>query len=181
MAQWVIDTGSVPGPGQWVKNPELLQLWYRTKLRLGFSPGQGSSICHRGSWKRKKKLKVLLYWNLVYAIAVQKSELVLIFDPLYVTYFIFLEAYRIISFYLLCSEISYWNFTICFVWICFHELCGILDDSFHSGNPIPSKALGKFPFSLLLFWNLVILRLYSQTAPLIFLSSLSCFPLLLLN
>lgn len=100
---------------------------------------------------------VLLHCHLVYAIVYEKSESVLIFDPLYVTNFIFLEAYRIFS-----LSSVFWDFTmINLVWICFHELCWALDDTFQCGNPVPS-ILGNFPFSLLSFGNTD----YSEVVPL---------------
>ena len=43
-----------------LKDPELSQLWNRSRLWLGWFPGLGTSICHRGSRKRKKKLQSIL-------------------------------------------------------------------------------------------------------------------------
>ena len=61
MAQWVNDpdcffggAGSIPGPAQWAKDLELLQLWCRLQLR--FSPWPGNSIC-LGAAKQKEKPK----------------------------------------------------------------------------------------------------------------------------
>ena len=31
-------TGLTPSPGQWVKDPALLQLWHRSQLQLRFDP-----------------------------------------------------------------------------------------------------------------------------------------------
>ena len=45
MVQWVNDLAclsgggsSIPDPAQWVKDPALLQLWYRSQLRLRLDP-----------------------------------------------------------------------------------------------------------------------------------------------
>ena len=42
-----------PQPGQWIKDPEVLQLQLRLKLQLGSDPWPGNSIC-RGAAKNKK-------------------------------------------------------------------------------------------------------------------------------
>ena len=64
MAQWVNGpaclckgTGSMPDPGQWVKDPGLLQLWCRLQLQLGFDPWAGKVHMSRGQLKKKKKKK----------------------------------------------------------------------------------------------------------------------------
>ena len=48
------DTGLIPGPAQWVRDPVLLQLQHRSQLWLGFDPWPGNSIC-RGTAKKRKK------------------------------------------------------------------------------------------------------------------------------
>ena len=37
--------GSIPGPPQWVKDPALLQVQLRSRLRLGSDPWPRSGIC----------------------------------------------------------------------------------------------------------------------------------------
>ena len=37
--------GSIHGPGKWVKDPVLPQLWLRPQLHLGCDPWLGNSIC----------------------------------------------------------------------------------------------------------------------------------------
>ena len=51
------DSSSIPTPVQWVKDPALLQLWYRLQLWLGISPS--------------------LAWELPYAAGVAKKKIVL--------------------------------------------------------------------------------------------------------
>jgi len=41
---------------QWVKDPELLQLWYRLQVRLGFDPWPGTP---QGQLKKKTKKSVI--------------------------------------------------------------------------------------------------------------------------
>ena len=43
------DVGLIPCPAQWVKDPELLQLWLRLQPWLGSHPWRGNSICHRAA------------------------------------------------------------------------------------------------------------------------------------
>lgn len=33
-------TGLIPGPGQWIKDPALLQVWSKSQLQLTFYPWQ---------------------------------------------------------------------------------------------------------------------------------------------
>ena len=47
------DTGSIPGPAQWVKDTALAQLQLRWKLWLESDPWPGDSICHRAVKKKK--------------------------------------------------------------------------------------------------------------------------------
>ena len=39
------DVGSIPGPEQWVKNPVLLQLQFRSQLWLRSEPWPRNSVC----------------------------------------------------------------------------------------------------------------------------------------
>ena len=48
------DTGSIPGPAQWVNDLALLQLWPRWQLWLGSDPWPRYFICHRAAKKEKK-------------------------------------------------------------------------------------------------------------------------------
>ena len=43
-----LDTGLIPGPAQWVKDPVLLQLQQRFQLQLGSDPWPRSFICLGG-------------------------------------------------------------------------------------------------------------------------------------
>ena len=49
------NTGSIPSPAQWVKDPALPQLQQRSKLRIGSDPWPGNSIS-RGAAKKEKKM-----------------------------------------------------------------------------------------------------------------------------
>ena len=67
------DTGSIPGPAQWVKDPRCCQLWCRSHMQLGscvavavtqassfssnLTPRLGTSICHECGPKKTKKKK----------------------------------------------------------------------------------------------------------------------------
>ena len=42
----------ISSPAQWVKDPALLQLWHRSKLRLRFDPWPGNSIGLGGGLKK---------------------------------------------------------------------------------------------------------------------------------
>ena len=54
-------TSSIPGLVQWVKDPELLQLWHRSWLWLGFSPWlETLHMLLVQPKKEKKKIKKLL-------------------------------------------------------------------------------------------------------------------------
>ena len=50
------DTGSIPHPTQWVKDPALLQLQLRSQVGLRCDPWPRNSIC-RGAAKKKGKKK----------------------------------------------------------------------------------------------------------------------------
>jgi len=65
VAQWVDvpaclsgGASSIPSPEQWVKDPALLQLWYRLQLRLRLDPWSGNFLVwpEKGEKKRDKKL-----------------------------------------------------------------------------------------------------------------------------
>ena len=56
------DTGSIPGPAQWVENPVLLQLWPDESPNLDRSRGRGPPYTtgggeKNGEGKKKKKKK----------------------------------------------------------------------------------------------------------------------------
>ena len=53
------DTGSIPGPAQWVKDLALLQLQYRSNLQLGSDPWSLNSKCH-GVAKKQNKIRTIL-------------------------------------------------------------------------------------------------------------------------
>ena len=54
MVQWVNDpaylcgiAGLIPGsPGQWIKDPTILQVWFGLQMWLRFEPWPGTSIYH---------------------------------------------------------------------------------------------------------------------------------------
>ena len=49
------DTGSIPNPAQWAKDPALLQLQCSSQLQPGSDPWPGNSICLRVAKTRRKK------------------------------------------------------------------------------------------------------------------------------
>ena len=51
------DAASIPGPVQWVKDLELLQLWHRSLLQLVSDPWSGNSICLEAAEKEKERKK----------------------------------------------------------------------------------------------------------------------------
>ena len=50
------DTGLIPGLAQRVKDLALLWLWHRSAAAANSTPSLGTSICHRCSHKKKKKV-----------------------------------------------------------------------------------------------------------------------------
>ena len=51
------DTGSIPGPAEWVKDQVLLQLWLKSRLQIASDPLPGNSICLRLAKNPPKKNK----------------------------------------------------------------------------------------------------------------------------
>ena len=49
------DTGLIPSLAQWVQDPSLLQLQYRSQLWLGSDPWSGNSMCCEAAKKERKK------------------------------------------------------------------------------------------------------------------------------
>ena len=121
------DSGSIPGLVQWVKDPTLpqaastgrrcsldvvlLRLWHRLQPQLWFIPWLGTSICHSGNCKKKKKTNQgkkawcwgttfhQLIFNIQFHILVQvwrwKALLLLIM----IKYFLGIRYYNIICYY----------------------------------------------------------------------------------
>ena len=52
-----MDTGLIPSPAQWAKDPALLQLWYRSQLWLISDPWPRNSVSHQVAKKEKNKTK----------------------------------------------------------------------------------------------------------------------------
>ena len=58
VASWECwDTGSIPDPGQWVKNPALLQLRLRWQLQLGSGSWPGLGTPAASGWPKTEKQK----------------------------------------------------------------------------------------------------------------------------
>ena len=67
MAQWVNDqaclcggVGLIPGPGKWVNDPVLPQLWCGSKLQRGFDSWPGNFHMPWGRPKKKNKTELSL-------------------------------------------------------------------------------------------------------------------------
>ena len=63
LEQW--DTGLIPSPKQWIKDPALPKLWHRLQLWIGSDPWPGKSLCHKaggGEYSWYKNQHFFLFW-----------------------------------------------------------------------------------------------------------------------
>ena len=56
-------SGLIPGPAQWVKDPVLLQLGFKSQLQLGFDPWPRTSV---GAACMPKQTNICIFVNYIY-------------------------------------------------------------------------------------------------------------------